>query len=95
MYPTRVSRRHWLRATSVPAFAFVTGACATRGNPARPDLSSRFYSRRPFLAPRVSEDRVIRTVTGLRPFRPSGFVVRAENTGSKRVVHNFGTAAAA
>ena len=43
------------------------------------------------LAPvRVSADRVIRTITGLRPFRPSGFVVRGEKRGDKTVVHNYG-----
>src|SRR5438270_4416099 len=39
---------------------------------------------------RVSEDRVIRTITGLRPFRPSGFVVRGEKRGEKTVIHNYG-----
>jgi glycine/D-amino acid oxidase-like deaminating enzyme len=38
----------------------------------------------------VSPDRVIRTLAGLRPFRPSGFVVRAEKMGDKLVVHNYG-----
>ena len=39
---------------------------------------------------RVSPDREIRTVVGLRPFRPSGFVVRAEKFGDTLVVHNYG-----
>jgi D-amino-acid oxidase len=38
----------------------------------------------------VSADRVIRTIVGLRPFRPSGFVVRAEKVGDKLVIHNYG-----
>ena len=38
----------------------------------------------------VDERRVIRTVAGLRPYRRSGFVVRAEPLGDKRVVHNYG-----
>jgi glycine/D-amino acid oxidase-like deaminating enzyme len=38
----------------------------------------------------VAPERVIRTVTGLRPFRPAGFVVRAEPLGDKRLVHNYG-----
>ncbi len=38
----------------------------------------------------VSADREIRTVTGLRPYRPSGFVVRAEKIGDSLVVHNYG-----
>lgn len=42
--------------------------------------------------PRVQVDpaRVIRTVAGLRPFRPSGFVVRGERLGDTRLVHNYG-----
>lgn len=38
----------------------------------------------------VSPERVIRTVAGLRPYRDSGFVVRAEALGAKRLVHNYG-----
>jgi len=38
----------------------------------------------------VAKDRVIRTIVGLRPFRPSGFVVRAEKIDAKTVVHNYG-----
>jgi D-amino-acid oxidase len=38
----------------------------------------------------VSPGRVIRTIAGLRPYRPSGFVVRAEALGDKRLVHNYG-----
>lgn len=38
----------------------------------------------------VSVSRVIRTLVGLRPYRPSGFVVRAEPFADKRLVHNYG-----
>ena len=38
----------------------------------------------------VDESRVIRTVAGLRPYRRAGFVVRAEQLGTKRLVHNYG-----
>ena len=38
----------------------------------------------------VSPERVIRTVAGLRPYRASGFVVRAEPLGDKKIVHNYG-----
>ncbi|MEJ0060199.1 MAG: FAD-dependent oxidoreductase [Terricaulis sp.] len=41
-------------------------------------------------AVKVSADRVIRTVAGLRPYRAGGFVVRADALGDKRVVHNYG-----
>ena len=33
---------------------------------------------------------MIRTVAGLRPYRRSGFVVRSEPLGDKRLVHNYG-----
>jgi glycine/D-amino acid oxidase-like deaminating enzyme len=43
------------------------------------------------LAPvRVENDRVIRTVVGLRPYRPSGFVVRAEKVDDTLIIHNYG-----
>jgi glycine/D-amino acid oxidase-like deaminating enzyme len=38
----------------------------------------------------VAADRLIRTLVGLRPFRPAGFVVRAESFGDKTLVHNYG-----
>ena len=42
--------------------------------------------------PRVlaEESRVVRTTVGLRPYRPDGFVVRAERIGDKIVVHDYG-----
>ena len=39
---------------------------------------------------RATPERVIRTIVGLRPFRPSGFVVRGEKLDSKIVIHNYG-----
>ncbi len=50
-------------------------------------------SPRPLLKlPRVDvqADREIRTVVGLRPFRPSGFVVGVQKLDEKVVVHNYG-----
>jgi len=38
----------------------------------------------------VAPERVIRTIVGLRPFRPSGFVVRADKADDKTIVHNYG-----
>ncbi|MDO9487855.1 MAG: FAD-dependent oxidoreductase, partial [Sphingomonadaceae bacterium] len=42
--------------------------------------------------PRVDVDpgRVIRHAVGLRPYRASGFVVRADSLGTTRLVHNYG-----
>jgi glycine/D-amino acid oxidase-like deaminating enzyme len=39
---------------------------------------------------RVAAPREIRTVVGLRPFRPSGFRVAREQVGETTVVHNYG-----
>jgi D-amino-acid oxidase len=39
---------------------------------------------------RVQENLEIRTLAGLRPYRPPGFVVRREDTGGKVLVHNYG-----
>ena len=38
----------------------------------------------------ISWDRIIRTTVGLRPYRESGFVVRAERIDDRTVIHNFG-----
>ena len=38
----------------------------------------------------VSPQRVIRTIVGLRPFRPSGFRVEAEPLADTLLVHNYG-----
>jgi len=38
----------------------------------------------------VAWARIIRTTVGLRPFRPSGFVLRAERLGDKTLIHNYG-----
>ncbi len=38
----------------------------------------------------VAAHRLIRTAVGLRPYRTSGFVVRAERLGSTLLIHNYG-----
>ncbi len=38
----------------------------------------------------ASWDRVTRTTVGLRPHRPSGFVLRAQRLDAKTVIHNYG-----
>jgi glycine/D-amino acid oxidase-like deaminating enzyme len=93
-----MNRRHFLRHSSVlgaGAAGVLLGGCATPQSigPRRtftvPDTS--FPPNACGLPPvRVAADREIRTVVGLRPFRPSGFVVRAETLGDTLVVHNYG-----
>jgi D-amino-acid oxidase len=76
-----IPRRNFLRG------ALATGAllAATRANA----FALAIPQRR--LAPvKVSRDRIIREVVGLRPYRAEGFVVAAERLGDKLVVHNYG-----
>ena len=47
-------------------------------------------SRTRVVAVNVARERVQRTLVGLRPYRPSGHVVRAEKLGNKLLVHNYG-----
>jgi D-amino-acid oxidase len=70
------------RTFAAGSAAFLTG-CATVG--------TRSYRGCTPLPPvKVDESRVIRTMAGLRPYRRTGFVVRAEQLGEKRLVHNYG-----
>jgi len=69
------------------ALGFSLEACAPRT--AKPALTpSRPMLRLPLV--NVSFDRVIRTTIGLRPHRPSGFVLKADKLDGKTIIHNFG-----
>ncbi len=46
--------------------------------------------QRRFAPVKVSRDRVIREVVGLRPYRDEGFVVDVERLGNKILIHNYG-----
>jgi len=62
-------------------------ACASKRSPAVAPTPRR----RVHLVPaQISWDRIIRTTVGLRPHRPSGFVLKAEKIDDKLVVHNYG-----
>ncbi|HMF98265.1 MAG TPA: FAD-dependent oxidoreductase, partial [Vicinamibacterales bacterium] len=68
------------------------GSCRTGST-----LDTRAPAVRPArnLAPvHASWDRVIRTTVGLRPHRPSGFVLRAEKLGDRMLIHDYGHAGA-
>ena len=71
--------------------AFLGSAAAALTLPGCAMTMARTRARAGCLPPvLVSPERVIRTVAGLRPYRASGFVVRAEALGDKRLVHNYG-----
>jgi len=51
----------------------------------------RSDEKKPKLAAvKVDRSRILRTIVGLRPFRPSGYLVRGEKLGAKTVVHHYG-----
>lgn len=77
-----IGRRSILSAAALAPLA----ACT------RPRLQSAPLAGPTACLPRVevAPERVIRTAAGLRPYRASGFVVRAEALGAKRLVHNYG-----
>lgn len=71
--------------------ALGAGAYALGGGLLRvPAARSPAAGGRRFAPVKVSRERVIRTVVGLRPYRAEGFVVRAERAGEKLFVHNYG-----
>lgn len=74
------SRRQFLGVT--PA---LLAGCAARRTTIAPPVAGARLAR-----VRVAPERVIRTIVGLRPFRPSGFVVRGEKLDDKTVIHNYG-----
>jgi glycine/D-amino acid oxidase-like deaminating enzyme len=77
-----IDRRGFLRG----AFATSTLLMATRSR----GLAAALHPDRHFAPVKVSRDRIIREVVGLRPYRPEGFKVEAERIGEKLLVHNYG-----
>jgi len=63
--------------------------CAPATGVVKPDYP-RAYSRKPWAAPRISMDAVIRVIVGHRPYRPTGFRVEREQIGNKTIIHNYG-----
>ena len=79
-------RRSFLKS-AVAAGAY---AAAAAGPLARAGLAADDPPARRLAPPKVSRDRLIRTVVGLRPYRSEGFVLTHEKLGEKVVVHNYG-----
>src|SRR5258706_3948139 len=79
---TEIDRRGFLRG----ALAASALLMATRAG----GLASALRPERHFAPVKVSRDRIIREVVGLRPYRPEGFRVEAERIGEKLLVHNYG-----
>ena len=79
-----MDRRTLLKTGGTGLLGLGLGACSRASG-----LSS--MSPRLRLTPvNASWDRVIQTTVGLRPYRPSGFVLRAERLDGKTLIHNYG-----
>lgn len=90
-----MDRRSFLRGSSVLTASSLLSGCARKATGPLMDAAAFAPLNLPAstrcLPPvRVSEDRVIRTVVGLRPHRASGFRVEREPLGDTVVIHNYG-----
>lgn len=89
-YHRRMNRRTFVRFGGMAAVGLGLEGCAPKSAPV---VTPQAIARNP---PRVlpvvhaSWDRVIRTTIGLRPHRPSGFLLKADKLDAKTIVHNFG-----
>ena len=70
------------RAFGVGSAALLSGCATTSGR--------RLSGCTPLAPVSADQSRIIRTMAGLRPYRRQGFVVRADQLGEKRLVHNYG-----
>lgn len=87
-----MDRRH---ALALAAVAFAAGCRKPAETPAEPAEPPPPPEAPPLEGSQlkpvdVDPERVIRTIAGLRPYRPDGFVVRREESGEKALIHNYG-----
>ena len=86
-----MNRRAFLEAAAIGSLTELTACGGRKAIAKSPAPVTRSAApKRVFARVRVSQDRVIRTVVGLRPFRASGFVVKTEKINDKTVIHNYG-----
>jgi D-amino-acid oxidase len=88
-----MNRRDFFQKAGLGSLALSAGvtACTTRPGPQYADKQfyiHRGYHQIPKL--RLSMDRIVKETVGLRPFRPSGPRIEAEQVGNKTLVHNYG-----
>jgi glycine/D-amino acid oxidase-like deaminating enzyme len=83
-----MNRRNLIHLGGMAALGFMLEGCAPKTSATTQLVPRRAPVRLPLV--NVAWDRVIRTTIGLRPHRPSGFVLRAEKLDDKTLIHNFG-----
>jgi glycine/D-amino acid oxidase-like deaminating enzyme len=82
---SEINRRGFLRS-ALAASVFLIAARTDRS----PAHAAGLDGQRRFAPVKVSRERIIREVVGLRPYRSEGFVVDAERAGNKLLIHNYG-----
>ena len=85
-----IERRKFLKMAGLTAgigASFGFGFKQSDSDVITPQTKSHDLSFKPV---KVSSDRVIRTIVGLRPFRPSGFILKSERLNDKTIIHNYG-----
>lgn len=90
MLTSPIKRRQFIQGLAASAAGASLSACS---NGAMPPLATQFvrpFSRKPLVAPKISNKNIVTQVVGHRPYRPEGFVVRSETFGRKTLVHNYG-----
>ena len=76
-----ITRRQMLKQAALAAGALSLPACG---------LVRNTYRGPVLVKVKAEEERHIRSVAGLRPYRPSGFRVEPESLGEKTLIHNYG-----
>ena len=81
-----MDRRTAIKTGGMAAIGLGVSACASR-HPTRLTTTPLRVNLPPV---DIAWDRIIRTTVGLRPHRPSGFVVKVAKLDNKTIVHNYG-----
>ncbi|MGB1840286.1 MAG: FAD-dependent oxidoreductase [Longimicrobiales bacterium] len=82
-----MDRRSILKTGGLGLIGLGLGGCVSSGRATGVGYSRPVRRLEPV---RAGWERVIRTTVGLRPYRPSGFVLRRERLGNKLLIHNYG-----
>ena len=77
---SQINRRNFLQGAAATGALILAARARTLALPAG----------RHFAPVKVSADRIIREVVGLRPYRGEGFVVAPERAADKLIIHNYG-----
>ncbi|MGH9199795.1 MAG: FAD-dependent oxidoreductase [Vicinamibacterales bacterium] len=85
-----MDRRTLLRTGALALAGLSAGGCASRSVVKAMPAGNRARRQVNLARIHASLDRVIRTTVGLRPYRDSGFVLKAEKFDAKTVIHNYG-----